>query len=128
MIVHQGIPFLDWIFTGVIVLNILWLAASSEFVIWNFDRSRDSMSYKRQWLFFSTTVEHSLKDIVSVDLEEKLSRGLKAYRIKLLIAKNQTLPLKICYSGYFLKQKNTKKVMEAVAKFVKQRTILPYTS
>lgn len=129
LIVHQGTPFIDWIFAGMILLNILWLAASSEFVTWDFDHSRDCMTYKRQWLlFFSTTVEHPLKDIVSVDLEESLSQGLRAYRVKLLIAKNQTLPLKICYSSYFFKQENTKKVTDAIAKFVRKIKTVPHTS
>lgn len=129
LIVHQGTPFVDWVFAGMILLNILWLVASSEFVTWDFDRSRDSMIYKRQWLlFFGTTVEHPLKDMVSVDLEESLNQGLRAYRVKLLIAKNQTLPLKICYSSYFFKQENTKKVTDAISKFVKKRKILPHTS
>ena len=129
LIVHQGMPFIDWIFAGVVLLNILWLAASSEFVTWDFDKSRGLMTYKRQWLLvFGTTVEHPIKDIVSVDLEENLSQGLKAYRVKLLIAKNQTLPLKICYSSYFFKQENTKKVMEAIAKFVKKIQIVTHTS
>ncbi len=129
LIVHQGIPFIDWIFAAIILLNIFWLAASCEFVTWDFDLYRDSMTYKRRWLlFFCTTVEHPLKDIVSVDLEERLSQGLKAYRVKLLIAKNQTLPLKICYSSYFLKQENTKKVTEAITKFVKTKKIVPHTS
>ena len=128
LIVHQGTPFLDWVFAAMILLNILWLIVSSELVTWDFDKARGSMTYKRQWLFFSKTVEHPLNDIVSADVEEKLNRGLKAYRVKLLIAKNQTLPLKICYGGYFFRQENTKKVIEKIAKFVKKRTILPHTS
>ena len=126
--VHQGIPFLDWVFAGIVLLNLLWLAASIEFVTWDFDKSRDLMTYKRQWLFFSTTVEHPIKDIVSIDLEEMLSRGLKAYRIKLLISKNQTLPLKICYGGYFLRQEHTEKMIETIANFVNKKTMLPYTN
>ncbi len=129
LLVHQGTPFIDWVFAGIILLNIIWLAASSEVATWDFDSTRDSMIYKRRWLlFFSTTVEHSLTDIVSVDFEEKLSQGLKAYRVKLLIAKNQTLPLKICYGSYFLRQENTKKVREVIANFIKKRQIVSHTS
>jgi hypothetical protein len=122
--IQQGTSWINWVFGSAIALNFLWLVYCSEFTTWEFDRNRGLIIQKRIWLFFSTDIQHPLRDIINVQLEEKSNKAWKTYRVELFIAPNQTLPMDIYYTNYFWNRDNTEKTVNAIAQFLNQPKIV----
>ncbi|KAF3885699.1 MULTISPECIES: transmembrane domain-containing protein [Nostocales] len=121
--IQKGNPTLAWAVTGVTTFNFLWLAYCCEIVTCDFDKSRGSVIKKRQWFFISKTVEHQLREIVDVQVQEKFNRNGKNYRIKLLLSSGKDLPLTNYYTNYLRKREYIEKKADAIAQFLGRKKL-----
>lgn len=63
-----------------------------------FDKTRGSFTLKRQGLFGTKVIEHRIREIADVQVEEsKYGKGSTSYRVTIVLVSGDRLPITLTY-------------------------------
>ncbi len=117
--IEKGDILIIKVFMGLSAINLLWFAFCSDAITCVFDKSRGSLTKKRQWfLLITKTVEYQLQDIIDIQVEERRNRNVTGYRITLLRASGKDIHLTSYHTNYFKGRQRMDDTADAIAKFL----------
>jgi hypothetical protein len=123
--ITKGDSLIIKLFLGVAMINLLWFAFCSDVVTCVFDKSRGSLTKKRQWfLIITKTLEYQLQDIIDIYVQEKRNRNVTDYRITLLRSSGKDIHLTSYHTNYFKGRAKINDTADAIAKFLSRHKII----